>query len=192
MCGRYTTFTDEENAELEKIIDEVNQKNKDQQVKIGEIFPTNPAPVLLARGEELSAELMVWGFPNFYNKGVLINARSETAAEKKTFAAPLKTRRCVVPAAGFFEWSHGGGEKKKFLFGLPDKKTLYMAGLYSEYDGQMRFVILTTAANDAMAPIHDRLPVILHRDEAWGWVKDLGMAQAILHRPGPNLTMIQV
>lgn len=122
MCGRYTTFTDEENAELEKIIDEVNQKNKDQQVKIGEIFPTNPAPVLLARGEELSAELMVWGFPNFYNKGVLINARSETAAEKKTFAAPLKTRRCVVPAAGFLSGATAAGRKRNFCSACRTKK----------------------------------------------------------------------
>jgi hypothetical protein len=75
----------------------------------------------------------VWGFPNFRSKsGVIINARAETALDKKTFRESLLSRRCVIPSTGFFEWTKTGA-KKKYLFRETGKSLLYMAGIYNDY-----------------------------------------------------------
>ena len=113
-------------------------------MKTGEIFPTDLTPVLLPYADVIVPRLMVWGFPSFRNKGVIINARSETVREKKLFASALEKRRCIIPSTGFYEWN---AEKKKFLFNMPDSGMLYMAGIYDRFDGEDRFVILTTEAN---------------------------------------------
>jgi len=112
---------------------------------------------------------MVWGYPNFRGKGVIINARSETAQEKKLFGAALKRRRCVIPSTGFYEWD---AEKKKYLFNMPDSPMLYMAGIYDQFDGENRFVILTTEAEGAMAEIHKRMPVIIPKNRIRDWLCD--------------------
>ncbi len=78
MCGRYTFFTDRELQEIDEIIDQVSNDLQLEKMKAGEIFPTNVAPVLLPQNEIVVPRLMTWGFPNFHNKGVIINARSET------------------------------------------------------------------------------------------------------------------
>lgn len=174
MCGRYSLFTGDELAEIQQIIRQV-----DGQIKTGEIFPTNQAPILVAQGDSLAAQAVGWGFPRFGSSGVIINARSETAGEKRTFKNCLTARRCVVPSTGFYEWD---GQKQKFQFREPGRGVLYMAGLYNDFDGERRFVILTTAANASMADIHDRMPVILQRGELLDWVGSLGKAMGILGR----------
>lgn len=105
MCGRYTLMTDEEYGDIRRIIQEVQDKLHGAPVKTGEIFPTNLAPVLLTDQGRVEAEAAIWGFPNFRNKGVIINARAETAPEKPMFRKSLLTSRCIVPTTGFFEWS---------------------------------------------------------------------------------------
>ncbi|MDR2455872.1 MAG: SOS response-associated peptidase, partial [Deltaproteobacteria bacterium] len=107
----------------------------------GEVFPTDMAPIVTYEGA-LKARAMVWGFPGFsFKSGArprpLINARAETAATLKTWRSALSSRRCLVPAAGFYEWSHKGGKKSslKLLFTLPDSDHLLMAGLWGEFDG---------------------------------------------------------
>ena len=80
MCGRYSLFMTEEDKEIQQIIAEVNRNNPEIQLKTGEIFPTNTAPVLIGGKQALEAKPLIWGFPNFRSKGVIINARAETAA----------------------------------------------------------------------------------------------------------------
>ena len=169
MCGRYTLFTDEEYGDIRKIIDEIERKHGNGCVKVGEIFPTNVAPILLDTGGTISASIARWGFPSFRNANVIINARSETAAEKRMFRKSFMTRRCVVPSTGFFEWD---SQKKKHLFRLPGSSSLYMAGLYNDFQGIRRYVILTTAANASVAPIHNRMPVIVPQEWIAGWLTD--------------------
>lgn len=111
-----------------------------------------------------------WGFPKWTSKGVIINARSETAAEKSMFRKSLLQRRCVVPATGFYEWNH---KKQKYKFNLPNHELLYLAGIWNEYEGEKHFVILTTAANEAMKDIHNRMPVILKKNIINQWVKKI-------------------
>ena len=184
MCGRYTLSDGQDNTEIHEIIAAVNRRYPDQPIRTGEIFPTNTAPVLIQNGTVTEPVLLVWGFPKYQGSGVIINARAETAEEKKTFRDSLYRRRCMIPSTGFYEW---GADKRKYLFRLPGEQTLYMAGIYREYEGIRRYVILTTAANASMKSIHDRMPVILPRDEMQMWMCDIDEALRYLHAEMPEL-----
>ena len=115
--------------DIRDIIDEVQLKVNGE-IKTGEIYPTDKAPVLIEAESHIIAEPFVWGFPNFRNKGVIINARAETVQEKPMFRKSLFTKRCVIPSTGFFEWSHDG-KKRKYRFNLPGTEALY-----NEFDNQ--------------------------------------------------------
>lgn len=178
MCGRYVLFGSEELQEIRDIINEVQRKvNGD--IKTGEVFPTDRAPILIQKEGILSPEAVIWGFPGFHGKGVIINARAETVPEKPMFRSCLQLRRCVIPSTGFYEWSHDG-RKTKYQFNLPGESALYMAGLYNEYQGENRFVILTTAANASMVDIHSRMPVVLDRDRMERWMNSEQAAVELL------------
>ncbi len=167
-------------------------------MKNGEIFPTNTAPVITMIDKQVQACLFTWGFPGWQEGGVIINARSETVAEKAMFRQAFVNRRCVIPATGFYEWQKVPGKKKKdrYLFSMPDTPVLYMAGLYSVYEQDgiklPSFVILTTAANLSVQPIHNRMPVILEKHEQETWLKDAGFARHIIERQGPRLKALPV
>jgi putative SOS response-associated peptidase YedK len=187
MCGRYN-FTIEESEEIQEILEKVNAKFHGKEVKTGEIFPTNPAPILIEEGRgsslEVSPVISNWGFPKFNQKGVIINARSETAFEKRTFRDSLVNRRCIIPSTGFYEWD---GSKQKFLFRQEGSNALYMAGLYSYYGNEMRFVILTTDANDSMKDVHHRMPLVIPKNEIERWIFDYNATSEILKRTPPQL-----
>lgn len=197
MCGRYVAYTGEEYAEMESIVREVEKKLPDGALlKLGEIFPTDLAPVLISGRSGIEAVPMAWGFPRWNGGGVVINARAETAAEKKMFRSSLFYRRLVVPSTGFFEWNRTDGRKRKdkYLIRLPNKPMLYMAGLYNFYkapDGTEsgRFVILTTGANEYVLPLHDRMPVILDGEEIKPWLSGREKTGQVLSRPGPELML---
>ena len=206
MCGRYL-IDDEAYADILQILHDLNAAkdrvysenvNAGEFIR-GEVFPTNIAPVI-ENGEIIAVK---WGFPHWKNTGVIINARSETALEKRMFGKPLRERRCVIPSSGFYEWSHRndlgrGGKRKakdKYLFRRPGEHMLYMAGMVSKFHDALgeeysAFTILTTAANDSVAPIHDRMPVILAADEVDPWINDNGFMEYVLHRPGPELSSV--
>jgi len=198
MCGRYTVFTEEEVIEMREILHEINMQFAAQaaQMKTGEIFPTNLAPVLVSDRGRAAARLMNWGFPRWDGGGVVINARAETAAQKSMFRASLAARRCVVPSTGFYEWQRleGKKQKDKYLINLPGTPMLYMAGVYNLFDNpsgekEARFVILTAAANQSVAPLHDRMPVILLPEEKENWLSGGDIAGHILSREGPELVL---
>lgn len=124
----------------------------------------------------------------------MINARSESAAEKPAFREALKFRRCIVPADGFYEWSGARSERTPYLFRRDDRQLLGLAGLYERWLGEGGEVvdsctILTTEANDVMRPFHDRMPVILPREAYGQWLsleEDDPSRIAPLLRPCPN------
>ena len=156
MCGRY--YVDDETAkEIEKIVRSVDEKLKKEAAQ-WDIHPTESAPVLVASAGGLRCELKRWGMPGFMDKQLVINAKSESAMDKKMFCEAVENRRIVIPAAGFYEWNK---QKEKSTFTRKDSPVLFMAGIYSRYEDEDRFVILTTAANESMEPVHDRMPLIL-------------------------------
>ena len=104
----------------------------------------------------------------------MINARSETAATMPAFREPLRLRRCLIPADGFYEWKRAGKEKLPFCFTLADESVFALAGIWDRWKNpQGRWVescsILTTTPNELVRDLHDRMPVILARDayELW-------------------------
>ena len=132
----------------------------------------------------ISAEILKWGFPGFDKGKLLINARAESVKTKSTFADSFVSRRCVLPAAGFYEWDR---KKEKVTFRLGDKPILYLAGIYRPYGAEKRFVVLTREANDSMRPVHDRMPLILTKEEVRPWVGNMEEAGAILTKELPQL-----
>lgn len=186
MCGRYSLFTDEENQDIRDIINEVSRNHPDVEMKTGEIFPTNIAPVLVGGNAKLQAEPLMWGFPHFKGSGVIINARAETAEQKPMFRNSLLDRRCIIPTTGFYEWKQDAS-KQKYWFHLPGENTLYLAGFWGEFKGEQRYIILTTAPNDSMKNIHNRMPVILPKERLEDWVYHLDDAMEILRQTPPLL-----
>lgn len=177
MCGRYQ-FTAEQCEEIRQIVQEIQRRWGDGAWQPGEIRPASMAPVLLDGGPEL----MRWGYPVAHS--LVINARAETADEKPLFRESVAMRRCVIPSTGFYEWDR---EKRKHLFRLPGEQVLYMAGLYERREGERRYCILTTAANGSMAPIHDRMPLVLRREQLDPWLREPQKAAALLHLTPPEL-----
>lgn len=186
MCGRYSLFTEEENQEIMRIVKSIDNKYPQNNMKQGEIFPTNTAPILCLEQNQIKPELSVWGFPRFGAKGVIINARSESADSRPMFRKSLHTRRCVVPSTGFYEWSQNG-LKTKYRFNLPNDPALYMAGLFNEFNGENRFVILTTDANNSIADVHNRMPVILQKTMAEDWIMSEAFALSYINALMPPL-----
>ena len=165
MCGRY--YISIEESELLEIVKEVQSK-VDAPVKTGEIFPTNIVPVIPSGGKP---QAMKWGFLKFDGKGHIINARSETAAEKAMFRKPLHEGRCLIPASNYFEWMTVDGKKQKYAISSGDTP-LYMAGLYRYEKGSNlpSMVILTRDAVPEISFIHDRMPVILTKEQQLNWL----------------------
>lgn len=197
MCGRYVVSDERDMIEIKEIIDEVNSKYygnaQQEKMKGGEIFPTDTVPVILPAADKTrSVELLRWGFPSFTGKGVIINARSETAHEKSLFKRPLQQYRCIVPSVGFFEWDHTPGQPKtKYLFYRD--RPLYMAGIYNQFrlpetgEEYRAFAILTTDANPSVADIHNRMPVLLAKEHLEDWLFDPQQAMQLLALPMPLL-----
>ena len=176
MCGRY--YVDDETArENEKLVRDLDRRLKME--RTGDVFPSQNAMILKGEGNHLAAEQMRWGFPGFEKGKLLINARAETALERPTFRESVQDRRCIIPARGFYEWNKS---KEKFTFERKETPVLFMAGCYNRYEGQERFVILTTDANSSVAPVHNRMPLILEPEELGDWVLDDQATESLLHK----------
>ena len=176
MCGRY--YVDDETArEIEKLVRDLDRKLKME--RTGDVFPSQNAMILKGEGNHLAAEQMRWGFPGFEKGKLLINARAETALERPTFRESVQDRRCIIPARGFYEWNKS---KEKFIFERKGTPVLFMAGCYNRYEGQERFVILTTEANPSVSPVHNRMPLILEPEELKDWVLDDQATESLLHK----------
>jgi len=176
------------------------------------IAPTQPIPVVTAQpmsgGATRHFILMRWGFlPGFVADPkkfpLLINARVEGLAEKTSFRAAVRRRRCLVIADGFYEWRRGPGAiKRPFLIHRADGDPMGFAGLYETWSdasgGEIDTAcIITTSANALMAQIHDRMPAIIPRSEHSRWLDNDGVepAKAMqLARPAPegDLELIEI
>ena len=145
------------------------------------IAPTQPVAVI-ANTREKRLDYFVWGLVPVWAKdpgmaGRLINARVETLAEKPTFRAPLRRRRCLIPADGFYEWYQPPGAKTRspLAFRLRSGKPFAFAGLWEVWlspDGsELRScTIITTAANALIARFHTRMPIILDPANYADWL----------------------
>lgn len=178
MCGRYY-IDDETSREIEKILKDIDKKNTGKQYKTGEIFPTDTVPILVAKGENIEPDVLTWGFPKYQQKGVVINAKSDTIFEKRMFSQSIQSRRCIVPATGFYEWNKN---KEKIFFTQPGSSIMYIAGVYNFFNEDGRFVIITTNGNESMKNVHDRMPLILPQGQLQTWLFEPDQTQNILNQ----------
>lgn len=185
MCCQY--YFDESTMEdILQIVDEIDRKLYGK--KYGDVHPSDPAIIITGRNDGICAEEMRWGFKSYQNNQLLINARSESALQKVSFSDSVSRRRCIIPAKHFYEWD---AQKNKVKFSLEESPVLYMAGFYNQFDGEDRFIILTTAANDSMKRVHDRMPLILPKDRIEEWINNDKQVDKYLKMGAPMLTRYQ-
>lgn len=143
------------------------------------VAPSQDVLVIRQQDGRRRIDPMRWGLIPAWAKDpkvgyTMINARSETAAEKPSFRAAMKYRRCLIPADGFYEWKREGKNKQPYLFRRADELPFAFAGLWEGWDqgtGPIETcTILTTSANELMATIHDRMPVILSPNDYATWL----------------------
>ena len=138
--------------------------------------PTDLAFILTGT-KEICLTQMRWGFRKKDQKDLLINARVETVKEKPMFNESIRYNRCVIPAAGFYEWNRIG---EKVLFRPLHRKVLFMAGIWQKVENENQFTILTTVPNASVAPVHDRMPLVLDKNEVPQWLMDWKQAEELL------------
>lgn len=176
MCGRYTLNRRQEEIELafdigKVVADAVARCN---------VSPTQKVPVVLECEGERVLDGFRWGLIPFWTKEVnksrpMINARAETIADKPYWKNCITRKRCIIPADGFYEWKKEGKTKTPMFIHLSDSSIFGFAGLWDEWrspEGEVirSCSIITTAANHAIAPVHDRMPVILRSDRISQWL----------------------
>ena len=176
MCSRY--FLD---ADGNVIAYTFAVAADDRILKRFNIAPTQLAPVVRV-GQDGARELAMlrWGLVPPWAKDIavgtrMINARGEGVETKPAFRAAVDKRRCIVPATGFFEWKGVARQKQPFAVTLPDRHVFGFAGLWERWKpangaAVETFTIVTTDANDAVAAIHDRMPVILPKEAEELWL----------------------
>jgi len=186
MCGRTSLFADRDTLQTRFDVTVPEDYTPRYNIAPGEDLAviTNEAPETI--------EHVHWGVIPPWGDGPgdgLINARAETVAEKDVFAAAWEARPCLVPSSGFYEWQPRGGHKQPYRVHREDG-LFAMAGLWERWTGgeePLRTVtILTTAANDLMAPLHDRMPVILPPEAESTWLTAEPEERATLCEPYPD------
>lgn len=144
------------------------------------IAPTQPCLAIIIGDNQRTAKQMTWGLIPHWSKGKkspypLINARMETLEEKPLFRECLKKRRCLIPADGFFEWKKTASAKIPYRVTLKNKELFSFAGLWDTWKGENEeliesFTIITTEANSLVSELHDRMPLILNREDEELWL----------------------
>ena len=175
MCGRYTLVTDQRTLE-----ERFSFKGADLRwVANFNVAPTQSVLTVTAH-EEARAQYMHWGLIPSWAKDAsigsrMINARAETLAEKPSFRTAFRRRRCLVLADGFYEWMKVGTSRRPMRIILRSGEPFAFAGLWESWktpEGErlLSCTIITTGPNSLMAPIHNRMPVILSREAEPLWL----------------------
>lgn len=182
MCGRFLNRTPA--SETARIFGATNPlPNYGPRYNIA---PTQEAPVVryLADAKMRSLDNLRWGLVPFWAKDIkigysLINAMAETVAEKPAYREAFKSRRCIVPADGFYEWQKlGPKEKQPYCIGMTDESPFGFAGLWERWHDKaggndlLSFTIITTTPNAVCAPIHNRMPAIVDPTCYGQWLGD--------------------
>jgi len=197
MCGRYSLTSPPE--AMRRLFGFAGQPNLPVRYNIA---PTQDVPVVRTGAREGQPELamMRWGLVPSWSRDInrgppLINARIETVLAKPAFRDAVRARRCLVPADGFYEWADRAGGKQPYYVNLRSHGLFAFAGIWARWQDKSGEVldsmaILTTASNPVLAPIHDRMPVIVSPGDFAMWLDCRGVSaqQAVgaLHLPPPE------
>lgn len=184
MCGRYN-ITPDVHAWL-SALDVLVEVDVDARYNVA---PGQTVPVIIERDGRLVAVPMRWGFVPHWQKEAKprirpVNARDDHVASSGMFRDSWRNRRCLVPAGGFYEWKAAKEGKRPFLVHRRDARPFAMGGIWDRWplaDGTPEtFAIITTTANDAVLPVHERMPVILPEAQMRRWLEDEAAARTQL------------
>jgi putative SOS response-associated peptidase YedK len=176
MCGRFVIIPDNLKARFDIFGNIVEIKPNYNAA------PSQHLPVITFDGEHNQLELMEWGLIPHWSKAKqtgysMINARMETLLEKPTYKHPFKSHRCIMPASGFYEWQKTENRKQPYYITLSDQPLIGFAGIFDIWEDKTTgstlksYSIITTASRGVMETIHERTPVILHRDQEKDWLR---------------------
>jgi putative SOS response-associated peptidase YedK len=179
MCGRFTNKAKPEQIKKEF---KIGNKNPNLYQPRYNIAPSQMIEVVFEPENERILSPLKWGLVPHWAKDAeignrMINARAETLTEKPSFREAFKSRRCIIPASGFYEWQKKStGAKQPFYFYLKDKEVFGFAGLWEEWidkqtgEALETCTIITTEANEVLKPVHERMPVILKAEYYEQWL----------------------
>jgi putative SOS response-associated peptidase YedK len=175
MCGRWSLKA--EPLEIEKRFDAVLPK---EYKKSYNIAPTQTAPIL-KNDDEKNFAMAKWGLVPYWAKDEkiaykTINAKAEPLAEKPAYKGSFKSRRCLIPADGFYEWKKTRDDKQPYRITMKDNSLFAFAGLYDVWKRSgkelLTFTIITTEPNELMKNIHIRMPAMLERKDEKAWLEE--------------------
>lgn len=170
MCGRFMLDVDIKEVLKHYRIEKVGVND----YKKGDIYPSERTPIVVD-DEGTGLRLAKWGFPLENTKKLVINARSESIADKPMFKDSFYSRRCIVPANLFYEWKEENKEKIKHEIYLPEKNLISLGGIFkytvnNEGHKELSFVIITNESNQYMKDIHSRMPLIIRDEDLDYWL----------------------
>ena len=200
ICGRFVSATDAEGLVRLFVVDE---RQVDAVEPSYNVAPTDPVPAIVEHGDRRHLVRFRWGLVPHWapSLGVgtrMINARSETAADKPAFSDSLARRRCLIPADGFYEWQRRDDQKLPWFISAPDGNPVAFAGVWAVWRDAKHpetapirtCSILTTAARGAVAHLHDRMPLTRSRNDWDRWLDrsatDAGLVEDVLHGTGES------
>jgi putative SOS response-associated peptidase YedK len=172
MCGRYIENSEDEVMEIREILKQISMRllnvEYNAETVLSDIFPSEKVIIINKAVEMTYAK---WGVKKWDNKGIIINAKSETYEQSKFFK-PFANNRCIVPAHGYYEWQTLPDKKKiKYVFTSKNKHGIFMAGICKTEQEHDEFAIITKPAEDEIKFIHDRMPLIIRAEQAGDWLK---------------------
>ena len=218
MCGRYVRRSDKQ-----KLAEWFHAGGNLAELPMPDadynIAPTTQQPIIRESRDSKDREIVLarWGLIPFFTKTLnevkglsTINARAETIATARTWREPFRKRRCLVPASAFYEWpKYGQNPKQPYVFELASGGPFAFAGLWDAWKDAggywlQSFAIVTTEANELMAPIHPRMPIILHARDYDRWL-DRGESERLpldllrpfdasemeMHKANPKLNSVR-
>jgi putative SOS response-associated peptidase YedK len=190
MCGRFSLVAAEQKIQAELPFVDTGSSIRTSY----NIAPTQHAYVV-TNEPPFRLQYLTWGLVPFWSKdgknsGKLINARSEGIVSKPSFRIPIRKRRCLVLADSFYEWRKEGSKKIPYRILPKNNHLLVMAGIWDIWDREgypvKSFSIITTSPNREVAPLHNRMPVLLtNLEEQQGWLEDQPIEDVLgyLHPP---------
>lgn len=197
MCGRYVSATDAEGLVKMFVVDE---RQIDDVPASYNVAPTDVVPAIVSHGEKRHLVQFRWGLVPHWADSLrigarMINARAETAADKPAFRPSLATKRCLIPADGFYEWERQGKMKLPWFVHREDRRPMAFAGLWAAWrddvDPDASWIrtcaIMTTGADGSFADLHDRMPVEVDQPNWDRWldrqIDDAAAVSDILQSP---------
>ena len=173
MCGRFT-LTDPARVKLGRM----NDVDLSILVPRYNIAPSQNVLTIVERESVREAAVLQWGLIPAWSKSAkgIINARVETIAQKPSFNDSFQKRRCLIPADGFYEWERNGKISQPYYFRMKDGEPFAFAGVWDRWKGAGQTItscaILTTTANELLAKIHHRMPVIVPAESYDQWLHE--------------------